>query len=288
VVEAHDTMVISLGSELRRAGQLFDEGRAPRVQVLRAEAALSRASADREAAAARSELAVHRLVRVSGLPAERVAAARLVPVEPAPGPVPDRAEVLAIARRANPSVARATARASAAAAGVTAARSAWLPRLSIGGTYSTYGASNLAFAPEWNLGVQVAYPLFTGGSRLRAAERAAAELDAAMAELAVVERQVEDGADAMLVAHRTALARATALEAAVAQSAEVARIEALALEAGAGLQTDYLRAAAELLVARAELAEARRAVAEAHIGLARAMGRLDPERVADLLIEGAP
>jgi outer membrane protein TolC len=99
---------------------------------------------------------------------------------------------------------------------------------------------------------------------------------------------VEDAVDAALTAYRSASSRALALEAAVAQSAEVARIEALALEAGAGVQTDYLRAEADLLSARAALAEARHGAAAARVRLARATGRLSVEGLGDLLVEVKP
>jgi outer membrane protein TolC len=110
----------------------------------------------------------------------------------------------------------------------------------------------------------------------------------ARAELAGIIREVEDGVEAALAAYRSARSRAEALEAAVAQSAEVARIEALALESGAGVQTDYLRAEAELLTVRAALAEARHGAVEARVRLERATGRLDPESLAELLVEVNP
>jgi outer membrane protein TolC len=123
--------------------------------------------------------------------------------------------------------------------------------------------------------VEVSYPLFTGGARSRGVERAAAQARAAEADIRLAARSVADGVDAGLAAYRSARARVEALEAAVAQSAEVARIEALALATGAGTQTDYLSAEAALLRARAGLAEARHAVIQARVELARATGELD-------------
>jgi outer membrane protein TolC len=101
------------------------------------------------------------------------------------------------------------------------------------------------------VGTQASYPLFSGGARARAWSGRRRSAGGAQAELGLVVREVEDAVDGALAAYRSALSRARALEAAVAQSAEVARIEALALEVGAGVQTDYLRAEAELLAARA-------------------------------------
>ncbi len=105
-------------------------------------------------------------------------------------------------------------------------------------------------------------------------DRAAAEERAAAQELRLSELRVSRELDSALSALVSAQARQSALAAAVEQFAEVARIERLALDAGAGVQTDYLAAEAELLRARAGLAEARHAAAGARIELARALGEL--------------
>jgi outer membrane protein TolC len=54
----------------------------------------------------------------------------------------------------------------------------------------------------------------------------------------------------------------------------VTRIERLALDAGAGVQTDYLVSEADLLRARASLTEARQAAVSARIQLALITGEL--------------
>jgi outer membrane protein len=288
VLAAHELQLAALESELGRADQMFEEGRAPRVQVLRTEAVLSRALAEREAAAERVSLAHHRLARVSGLDAPVVAASTLRELAASPVPPADRAALVMEARAGHPAVEQATLRASSATLALSGTRSLWLPRVSLTGRYSAYGSTNTDFQPEWQLGTQVSYPIYVGGARARAVDRAEAEARAARWELAAVVREVEDAVDATLAAYRSALSRAAALEAAVAQSAEVARIEALALEAGAGVQTDYLRAEADLLSARAALAEARHGAAAARVRLARATGRLGVDRLGDLLVEVEP
>jgi outer membrane protein TolC len=58
---------------------------------------------------------------------------------------------------------------------------------------------------------------------------------------------------------------------------EVTRIERIALEAGTGIQTDYLRAEADLADVRASRAQAENAHVVARAELARARGRLTPE-----------
>ncbi len=71
--------------------------------------------------------------------------------------------------------------------------------------------------------------------------------------------------------------RSTALESSIAQWEEVARIEALALEAGAGVQNDLLRAEAGLFRARAGHAQARYDAVRARVEFARAQGVLNRE-----------
>jgi outer membrane protein len=288
VLAAHERQLTALESERVRAEQMFEEGRAPRVQVLRTEAALSRAVAEREAATERVSLAHRRLARVSGLDPAMVAESRLVELTASPVPPAGRDALVAAARSEHPAVEQASQRSSAAMLALSSARSLWLPRLSLTGRYSAYGSANTDLQPEWQVGTQVSYPIFQGGARARAVDRAESEARTARAELATVVREVEDAVDAALTAYRSASSRALALEAAVAQSAEVARIEALALEAGAGVQTDYLRAEADLLSARAALAEARHGAAAARVRLARATGRLSVEGLGDLLVEVEP
>jgi outer membrane protein TolC len=92
----------------------------------------------------------------------------------------------------------------------------------------------------------------------------------------MVELEVQGAIDAATTAVTEADARADALEAAVAQWAEVARIEALALEVGAGVQRDLLGARAGLFKAQAGHARARYDATLARVSLARAQGTLDP------------
>lgn len=279
---AHAQRVAALETERGRAALLLEQGKAPRVAVLRTEAAVSRARAELEAAAGGLELALRRLARVSGLELERIRSAPLREVSAAADQAPEREALMAAALESNPRLREAERRVAAAEAGVGAARAANLPRVSLAGRYSAFGSPDTELQPEWNAGVQVSYPLFTGGARGRAVERARAEASGAEAEARLVAREVADAVDRALLAHRSARSRVTALEAAVAQSAEVARIEALALDAGAGVQTDYLQAEAGLLEARAALAEARHAVVEARVRLAQATGRLTVEWITGM------
>lgn len=286
VRRAHAIQVDALESERARARLMHEEGASPRVALLRADAALSEARAALEAAEQDLRLSLSRLVRLTELPAERVRAGSLVAAWSWGPPPASRDELVARALETNPALVEGRARVAAAELAAGAARSAFLPTLELAARYSVFASASTDPALEWQAGLQVRYPIFTGGARARRVEGAVALAEGSRAELRGAERAVADAVDAALLAYGSTRSRVTALESAVAQSEEVARIEALALEAGAGTQTDYLRAEAALLRARAGLAEARRGVLEARVLLARATGELDDRWLAELTEEG--
>lgn len=274
VLRAHDLRRRALESERQRVTQLLDQGKAARVQLLRAEAALSQAAAERETTASQLELAVRDLGRLIGLSPEQVRAAGLRAVDWSGGAPPARSALLERARSANPVLARARQSLEAARAGRAEARARFFPSIGLAARQTEYGSGAGDFTGEWNAGVQVSYALFSGGARLKALDRAAADHRAAQDALSLQELSVQHDVDAALTSLASAQARVRALTAGVAQFEEVARIEHLSLEAGAGVQTDYLTAEAELLQARASLAQARHAVIAAHVELAQALGEL--------------
>jgi outer membrane protein len=271
---AHAARVAALEQERGRAARLLEQGRAARVVLLRAEAALSGGRAELAGTAAEVESAERELARLLGMDpgsvaALQVAAASLV-LE-----LPSRDEAVARAMTRNPDLSRLASQQAAAAAGESEARSQWWPRLHAGGRYVQYGSAAGDAGGEWQTGVQLSYSLFTGGSRSAAVQRARSESAAAAAEHALAALRIADAVDGALGRIAAARARAQAWATAVEQSTEVARIERLALDTGAGVQTDYLAAEAELLRARAALAEARYVELIAGIELMRSMGELD-------------
>lgn len=266
VVEAVDRRVAALRAERDRVEQLFNVGRAARVVLLRADAALAQAEADGITARGDVELARATLRRLTG-----VEPAELVPVRRA-------AEANAGAAPAsNPAVLRARERARAEDAAVRAARADWFPALRLSGGYVTFGSGAGDFTLEWQGAVSVSYPLFAGGARSRRVAGARARAAQAEAEVAQVELAVAEAEDRAVTAEREAEARVAALAAAVQHWSEVVRIEQLALAAGAGVQTDYLTAEAQLFEARAGLSRARYAAVRARILRARARGVLTQE-----------
>lgn len=285
VDDANRRGVIALEAEMHRTGQLLSEGRAARVELLRAEAALAQAQAERIASSAALEIALKNLARLIGVDAGLVSASRLVSVDPVQRPIEgllnERAKI------ANPDVQGARQRAMAAQAVARAARAEWFPTFRLSGGYVTYGGASGNFSAEWQGGVTVSYPLFTGGGRSSRTASAAARAVRAEEEARLAELRIDAAVDRAIAQLRESDGRVTALGLAVDHLSEVARIEQLSLAAGAGVQTDYIAAEANLASARANLVRARHAAIAAHVGLARILGELSAEWLADYLGGGS-
>jgi outer membrane protein len=279
LVAAHGARVDALEEERQRAAQLLEQGRAARVVLLRAEAALSAARAGHASAVSDAELAERDLARLTGIDARTIATAELPPVAVRDDDVA-RDALLAAAVRGSPELRRLRSAVEAADATVAEATAQRWPRVQLGGRYVQYASGAGSAGGEWQTGVQLSYPLFTAGARPAAEQRARAEWELSRAELSLGELRIAEAIDRALVAASSARAREMAWDAAVTQNEEVMRIERLALDAGAGVQTDYLAAHAELLRARAALAEARYARFVARVELARAIGELTPAWLA--------
>jgi len=274
VLDAGDRQVAALQSERNRVLLMLEEGRAARVDLLRVEAALSRAEAGRVSARARLDVAVQELRRLTGLGPGDVECGSPLPLRPRWARQPERSEALTRAGDGSPILEAARRNVVAAEAGRSEARASRLPNLQMGARYAEYGTIEGDFTGEWQATFQLSYPIFTGGGRTNVIRRAEAEESRALEALRLAELQMESGIDRALAVVQEAGALKEALAAAAEQSEEVARIEQLALEAGAGVQTDYLTAEAELFRARAALTQARHGEIAAAVQLARAMGDL--------------
>jgi outer membrane protein TolC len=258
VLEANDQRIGALEAELARVEQLMAAGRAARLEVVRVEAELASAQADRVAAAVALDVSERELGRLIDEPAEQTRSNRLLPLTlPAEVPPLDLTDLVERAVSRNPLVERAHRQRQAAAAAVSLARSSWWPRLDVMGTVIHYGSPNTDNQLEWNVGLAARWPLFTGLNRSRGVERAQAQRRAADESLRLTEIEVTQAVDRAYSALQEFSARVSSLRAAVVSFEEVARIEGLRLETGTGVQTDFLRAEADLLVARANLAQTR-------------------------------
>jgi outer membrane protein len=276
VLAAHDLRLVALRGELSRSQLRFDAGKAARVEVLRAEAALASAEADRVGYATALDNAERELARLLDAPVEETRASRLAPVALATE-LPPRETLAEQGIAASPAVEQARRQILSAEAQIAVERSATRPELRAVGNLNDLGSKQGDFSSEWNAGLQITVPLFDGGvTRSRIARAEAARREAGE-QLRLAELQVRSDVDRAAAATEQALARAASLDKAVQRFAEVARIQKLLLDAGAGTQIDYLNAEADLLSARASLADARNAAALARTDLARATGQLGPD-----------
>jgi outer membrane protein len=274
-LEAHDRRLDALRAERDRVSKFERAGRAARVEGLRVEASIAAAEAERVRLAAGLAASERDLTELTGLSQSRTRATNLMTLALADTTIAPQDSLIARALVANTEVRAATRSAAAAQAATGAAKANRYPRLELTGAYQGWtdpdGNSNV----EWNAAIQLTQTLFTGGEvsgRVRQATAAGrrAEEGLRLAQIST-RREVLRASDHV----READARVRSLLAAVARYEEVVRIEKLALDAGTGVQTDYLNAEADLLTARADLAEAHRAAAVARVELARLTGSLD-------------
>ncbi len=274
VLAAHDQRLAALEAELARSRKLLDAGKAPQVEVLRAEAALAAARSQRVTLAAALDNAERDLARLLDLPVEETRVARLAPAGLTDSTPPDREALARAGIEASPAVAQARAQLVAAEASVALAESVLRPELRAMANLNDWASSRGNAATEWNAGFQVTVPLFDGGTARRRIAQAQAGRDAAAEQARLAESQVREGVDRAVAAAEEARARIDSLARAADRFAEVARVQKLLLDNGAGTQTDYLAAEADLLASRADLAEAEQRVVLTRVDLARAAGRL--------------
>ncbi len=267
--EAHELRLRALEAELDRVRQALGEGVAAPVEELRARAALSEAAADLESARAETLRASRDLARSMGVEEGTIASSTLLGVS-APTP-PARAPGDSLG---NPDVMAAERRVEAARRAAEARGGTWWPQFLASAQLNQYGSSNGYFSTEWNVGVGFRYPIYTGGSRGSAIERAQAELRQSQEALREAELQTESRVDRAETGLAEATARVEALRETVRLMEEVARVEQLSLAEGVGIQRDLLDAESDLLRARAGLIRAEGSAALARISLARARGEL--------------
>lgn len=275
---AADRRIDAVEAERHRVEQLLAVGRAPEVDLRRAEAALASARASRVRLAAGLETTERDLARLVGAEEGAVTAGMLAPMSAPAEELPPR-EALVGRLEETPAVVRARQALDAAEAAVEVARGGRRPRLAVIGDLKEYGSSAGNFDIEWNAGLQVAVPVFHGGALDERVAQAEAARDAAAERLRLARLDARTELDHALAAVVEAGARQQALSEAVAQYTEVARVEKLRLDTGVGVQADYLDAEAALLDARAGLVEARNSVVGARVEVARATGELDLEWV---------
>ncbi len=286
VLAAQEQHIAALVAERSRVRQMVAQGKEARVALLRVDAEAMRAEADRISSASQLDVAGQELAQLAGLAPGSVQASGLADVRLADSAYANdtssatRMALVERAYRSSSEVQELEQRVNAAHAGVAAARATNLPEVRLTGAYVDRGRLRGDFAAEWQLGMGLSYPIYTGGGRANAFQRASADERAAVMQLRIARLNVESGIDRALAAVREAHARAAALEGAVAQSAEVVRIERLSMDVGSGTQSEYLDAEANLLTVRAGLLDAQHAEITARVELARVVGDLSREWLA--------
>ena len=281
-VAAHESRVVALGAERDRVRQLVEVGRAAPLDSLRVLAALQAAEAERIASVEQVMAAEAALARLVGQTGGTVRQAVLAPVH-LTAALPIRASLHAEARRGNPEVAVADARVAQAEAQAAVVRSSRWPEIRLVGGYTDYWSGEGRLTGEWQGGLRVGFPVFTGGIRRAAGQRASMDLGATLAARDAVVLHLETALDRAIAAEAGAQARAAALVAAVERYEEVVRIEQLALDAGAGTRRDWIVAQADLVSARSALIGARHAQVLARLEVGRLTGTLTPESLPALL-----
>jgi len=237
------------------------------------DADLHRAEADRLGAAsavppleAAVQSAEFRLAALTGEPldalATRLEPPRPIPAVPATTAVGLPSELL----RRRPDVRRAERDLAAATADVGSAVAAQFPRLSLVGTLGLdsvrFGDLASAASRYWNVGPQLALPLFAGGQLRAQADAARAGLDAALAsyratvlraladtESSLIRFASERNREASLAAAAVSLDSNLALERQRFAAGDASMIDVLAAERAANLASDQ-RAASDALLAQ--------------------------------------
>jgi outer membrane protein TolC len=275
ILAAHRHRVTALEVELSRVTKLLEQGRAARVERLRAEAALADAEAEAIRSSSALSIAEEDLARLLLTDVERTRASALRDVALADTLVPEREGLLARALERSPAIRRAHSREAAARSGRMLARSARWPDLRLAGTHTGYGDGEGIDTGEWSASLQTGVTLWSGGAVKKGIERSDAIHRAALEQVRLTETEIGGAVDRGRAQAIEAAARVRSLSKALAAREEVVRIERLLLEAGTGTQSEYLDAEADLLSARANLIEARRLQIRAHLETVRLQGDLD-------------
>jgi len=282
-VLAQDSRRESLEAEASRVGRFLAEGRAAPLERMRADAAVAGALADHAAALGRLEVAEAGLARLVGTTPDRTRGPMLIPIQAVDGAALSRDSLLTLARAASPVIQAATSRAAAKHAAIRGAGGSRYPSLRAEGRLVTYGSGDGDYTTEWQTGLRVSWPVFTGGNRSAAIDRARAGAAEAEADLADLELSLANDIDRSLAGLTETERRITALQSAIGQLSEAQRVESLALAQGAGTQSDFLRSEADLAGGRAALANARAERIATRVELARLVGSLSPATLAAMV-----
>jgi len=283
ILAAHDQRMEALAAESTRVANLFSAGRAARVDQLRAEAELAQARAERTVAAAALDVAERELARSIAGTVDETRAPELADVALEDAAVLPRETLEQEAMRASPARRRSESELAAAREGVPLAKSERYPSLHLLAAMLDRGSADSDFETEWNAGLHLRLPLFTGGALYNNVRRAEALRLRAQEDLRLREDFLREDVDRAVARIEETRSQTAELATASSRFEEVARVAQLQVETGTGTQIDYLQAEADLLRARAAHARARYSEVAAYIELQRALGTLDVEWMRETL-----
>jgi outer membrane protein len=259
---------------LRLAAARKEAGAVPRADVVRAQVDVADAKLALERAVSVVRIAKGDLNTAMGLPAE-------IPVEidgkprdvAAPAAI-QIGEAFDLAIRERPEIKVARKRIEAATKGVDAARSAYGPKVRAEGSYGWRDEEFLPHDKDWVAGISIELPLFTGFSRKHRLGRTKAELSREEAGLQALTLAVRRDVWAAYSRLQESFERIRAAEPLVRDAQESVRLAKERYEAGAGTITDLLDSEAELARADAIRVEAAWDYQTARSIFQRAMGQL--------------
>ena len=263
-------------AEKARADRLFREGAVAEVETVRAEAERLAGQAEAAAAHARLDVALRELARWMGTGAGSIFARPLheYAVD---------AELIHPDTLPSAAVERAAQEARQAEATAAAARAARLPRLDLQAALLEFGSGEGEFQGEWQAGVALLFPAFTGGARGADIDRARATARAANSALELARLRQASAIDREWAALVAAIATTEALRQRVDALFDVYQIAELALQEGAGTQKEMIDAGADYYDALAALAESTAEQVRAMVELGRARGILTIDWISRLL-----
>ncbi len=243
---------------LAAAQRRFSVGSATRSDVLRAELELNTAQQTlltEQTNQNTVRFVLGRLIGADGPVVARVEG----PVEPTPLALED-SELMETIVSSAPVVLAAEGSARASDAGVTAARSRWLPSVQLS---TDYGWGNNLFPtttlgnPSWSMGLRLSYPLFDGFVRDEALERARVQEHVTTTQLSDTRRMVRSEAERALGQVKLAKDRIVLAEKAVEVGAEDLRVQQERYGLGVSTILDLLLSQTSLVEAETNLITAR-------------------------------
>lgn len=230
---AYAARIDSLQAQARRVQLLVQQGKAPRLDLLRVRVQVRKAEHDRLQIENRRQEAVTLLYSLMGS-ATLPDAVRLVAYGAAP--VPDRrlAELRAEAGVRRPELQIAEEEMAVARARERLARGERLPNLSLLGAYKERSGADLTFLDDWNIGAQLSVPVFDGGVRRYRVAQAELTRQQALEGLRQtrldVDKELQDAWNAV----GEASSRLQVAGASVGEAAETLKIERLKYDEGVG------------------------------------------------------